>query len=227
VLIKHLNGPYDLIFFFPPPDPPALVLKQMQKVPEKLVTFFHDYTSLGISTICDPPKNLTGKALSYLLERNCRMIDCLNAGRHPNRMIENQIEIWQNFIKTNKLTGQLIDCEHSTAALHHTLTRQAVIEYLKNNRLPDAFLCTTGMAAIGVIRGLADCSLRAGLDVKVLALSSNPMMKFSTPSITCMESPAHEELIKQAFAEPRPLRIEYADAELFIGESTEVKPACR
>ena len=224
VLIKHLNGPYDLIFFFPPPDPPPLVRKQMLKAPEKIITFFHDYTDLGIATLCDPPKNLTVSALNYLMQRNCRTIDCLNAGRRPNRMIDNQIDLWQTFLKTNKLHGLLVDHEHTTAALHHELARSAIATHLKNNRLPDAFICTTGMAAIGAVRGLADCSLRAGLDVKVLALSSNPMLQFSTPSITSMRPPVREELIKQAFTEPRPLRIESAEAELFIGETTELKP---
>jgi DNA-binding LacI/PurR family transcriptional regulator len=221
-LIKHLNGPYDAIFFFPPPSPTDLLLKQMRKNAERLVTFFHDYTDLGIATLCDPPQDLNRKALDYLFERHCRSIDCLNAGRLPNRMMDNQIKDWQTFLKEKKCTGQLINCERSAASPHHELARTAIVQHLRSCRLPDAILCTTGMAAFGTIRGLADCSLRAGLDVKVLAISSNPLLKNSTPSITSMEPPDKEAIINQAFQNPRPLRIEAARSELFIGESTEI-----
>ena len=102
-----------------------------------------------------------------------------------------------------------------------------MVEHLRNSRLPDAIVCTTGLAAIGAVRGLADCSLRAGLDVKVLAISSNPLLQYTTPSITSMEMKSKEALVEQAFKTPRPLRIEYKEAELFIGESTERIPISR
>lgn len=223
-LIKHLNGPYDLIFFFPPTDPSPLLFKQMRKNAERLVTFFHDYTDIGITTICDPPKNITRRALDYLYLRNCRTIDCLNAGLLPNRMIDNQVRDWQTFLKEKKCSGRLIDCEEEASSPHYELARNAIVEHLRDYLLPDAILCTTGLAAVGVIRGLADCSLRAGLDVKVLTISSNPLLKNITPSITSMEPLPKEELIEQAFKTPKSLRIEYNEATLFIGESTDMTP---
>jgi DNA-binding LacI/PurR family transcriptional regulator len=224
-LVKHLNNPsYDLIFFFPPPSPPPLLLKQMQKNSEKLVTFFHDYTKYGITTLCDPPKGLTTKMLRYLQQLDCRFIDCLNAGPLPNQMIENQIGDWQTFISENKYRGTLIDCGQDADAPHYELARTAICDHLRTHALPDAILCTTGMAALGTVRGLADCSLRAGLDTKVLAISSNPLLKNLTPSITCMEPPPKELLIEEAFRIPRQLRIEYNEAKLFIGGTTELSP---
>lgn len=226
-LIKHLNGPYDLIFFFPPSSPSTLLLKQMKKNAARLITFFHDYTADGITTLCDPPGILTRKALDYLLQRNCRTIDCLNAARLPNLMIDNEIEDWRAFLKENKCNGIFIDCENHSSSQHYEVARSAMVEHLRNSRLPDAIVCTTGLAAIGVVRGLADCSLRAGLDVKVLAISSNPLLQFTTPSITSMEMKSKEALVEQAFKTPRPLRIEYKEADLFIGESTERIPISR
>lgn len=223
-LIKHLNDPYDLIFFFSPSAPPPLLLKQMQKNAARLITFFHDYTDIGITTICDPPQGITSTALDYLAQRNCRTIDCLNAGHLPNRMIDNQIHAWQDFLRNNQHEGTLIDCERDPASPHYELARSAICDHLRTHHLPDAILCTTGMAAVGTVRGLADCSLRAGLDVKVLSISSNPLLKNMTPSITSIEPPNKETLIEQAFKTPRPLRIEYDTPELFIGESTELAP---
>ncbi len=223
-LIKHLNGPYDLIFFFSPSDPQPLLLKQMKKNADHLITFFHDFTDFGITTLCDPPRRLTHKALSHLTQRSCKTIDCLNAGLLPNRMIENQIAAWRAFLKKTTCSGTLIDCNRDAISPHYELARTGICDYIRNNRLPDAILCTTGLAAFGAVRGLADCSLRVGLDIKILAISSNPLLKNMTPSITSMEPPPKEALIEQAFKTRRPLRIEYQEAKLFIGESTELFP---
>jgi len=226
-LIKHLNGPYDLIFFFSPSDPQPLLVKQMKKNADRLITFFHDFTNIGITTLCDPPRKLTHNALCHLMRQNCKTIDCLNAGLLPNRMIENQIEDWRASLNKNKCNGTLIDCNRDAVSPHYELARIGIYDYLRKNRLPDAIICTTGLAAVGAVRGLADCSLRAGIDVKVLAISSNPLLQYGTPSITSMEPPDKETLIEQAFLVPRPLRIEYDAAELFIGESTELLPPGR
>ena len=196
----------------------------MKKNADRLVTFFHDYTDHGITNLCDPPRSLTRKALDYLYERNCRSIDCLNAGVRPNRMIDNQVKDWQLFLKEKGCTGQLIDYEGDPGSPHYELARSAIVQHLRQYRLSDAIICTTGLAAVGVIRGLADCSLRAGIDVKILSISSSPLLKNIVPSITSMEPPVKETLIEQAFNTPRPRRIEYDAPELFIGESTELVP---
>lgn len=222
-IIKHLTGPYDAIFFFPPAAPSPLLLQQMKSCADRLTLFFHDYTEFNVATLCDPPRSFTHQALEYLHNKGCRSIHCIHAAANPNRMLDNQIEDWKEFLKTSQCTGELIRCGTSSSEPHYRLARTGVRTFLQNaGRLPDAFLCTTGLASVGVVRGLADCSLRAGLDVKILALSSNPILKDMTPSITSMEPPAKNIMIEKALQTPRPLRIEAENPQLFIGESTEI-----
>lgn len=226
-IIKHLTGPYDAIFFFPPSNPSPLLLQQMKSCANRLILFFHDYTNFNIATLCDPPRSFTKQALQYLYDKGCRTVTCVHAAGSPNRMLNNQIEDWKTFLRNEKCTGELIQCGTRPAAPHYHLARNGVRTFLKNApRLPDAFLCTTGLAAVGVVRALADCSLRAGLDVKILALSSNPILKDMTPSITSMEPPAKDTMIEQALQTPHPLHIEAENPQLFIGESTEIGLRC-
>jgi DNA-binding LacI/PurR family transcriptional regulator len=222
-LFRHLNTPYDFIFMLPPTGPSSFLLSQMKKNAERLITFFQDYTNLGISTICDPPAGLMRILLDHLYEKNCRRIDCVNATPMPHKMVSDQITVWKKFLTDHKCSGTRIDQTHSDPSYpYYLLAREAIRTHLKKHRVPDAFICTTGVAAIGVVRGLADCSIRAGLDVKVAATTTNHLLQELTPSITCMKPIGREDLIRTALQKNRPLHIGSKQIHLFIGESTQI-----
>ena len=211
---------------------PRRRLRALQAAASKVVMFDADMSDLGIPSI----RLFTGDHIALLFEHLRDMghirIDCLNAQGH-NSEIDRRVAHWRSWLRANGSTGELHDNPappySDPTALAHDLT----LDVLDSPDRPTAIVCSTQPAAIGAIRACHDRGVHVGHDIAIAAINNEPTGRFFTPSITGLNMPdvqAQLDICFEWFASSRktwngPMRQSPGDSPLFIGESTQPKPA--
>jgi len=218
---------HDLIFLVPPHSPNKVVLDRIKRNSHRLIVLFEDYIQHGVSSLRQVPFRAMDCLMDHLAAKGVRTVHCFNA-EPANSGIKESISRWREGLKKHGLNGELVSGVVKPQGSIRKQALELAHDHLRGGTpLPDAFVTTTGSAAIALTRGLADFGLRAGLDVSVLACSSAVELQYTTPSITCIESPPIENLLELALDEftkgrlSQIIHIEPPEFKILPGESSE------
>lgn len=221
---------FDGVFFLPlGEDMPDDVLKLIKEAPRPVVVMDQDVSAHEVPCMGPYDINNVSLVLDELLKAGHQRVICLNT-QPMDTVIRQRIEHWQGWCKLHKIEGRLID-EHSesfsdTTRMADTLVR----ERLAGKRPAEtAMFCTTGMSALGAIRGLADIGIEPGYDMAICAGDScGELASFIRPSITSLYVPnraPYYEVFLDWFANGGqdwvgPYMVRPSRLEVFVGEST-------
>ena len=222
---------FDGIFFLPPAEEiPGWLTSKMRQSDCKVIVLDQDATRAKLRSVVMFPPQAEWKLLEHLVELGHDRIDCVNT-QTRNRIIEGRIAAWQCYISDRKLVGKL----HSlTEFIPIDSAYQLVKNRLLNGKqLGSALICTTGPAAIGVMRAFHNAGIKVGRDVSVCAVNDEGLGPYLIPSLTCLQSPTRAPHLERAINWilndhwEGPLLIQPDDVPVFIGASTGLAPADR
>jgi hypothetical protein len=220
---------FDGVFFLPPAeDIPSWLASKMRQADAKVVVVDQDATASGLRSVVMFPPQAERKLLEHLVQLGHRRIDCLNT-QARDRIIEGRIDTWRAFLKERNLMGQL----HSLTELNlFNSSYQLIKSRLREGRsIGAALICTTGPAALGVMRAFYEEGVRVSRDVSVCAVNDEGLGPFLTPSLTCLQAEARAGYLQNAVEWmcgqewTGPLLVQPNDVPMFVGESTGPAPA--
>lgn len=228
VIFESLQADFDGIFLLPPIDMPKVMLNQLAKYKNKLVTLFHDLSDLGIPFVDGAPSDSIDMLINHLYELGHTSIDCLNT-QPETSIIDDRILQWRKGLSKRNIKGVL----HHKPVRPFVKTGPAACELM--TRIIEvggfdstAIFCTTVSAAKGVIRALADKNIEVGKDVSVCSFGEDDEAKLMIPRLTVIKKPSFETYLLKALrwietggdGWEESLAITPDSGELFIGDST-------
>jgi hypothetical protein len=219
----------DLLFLAAAGELPEEVITRVRSRRAKVVSLLEDLTAYGIPSLPFDDFASVNQLLDHLHGEGHRSVACLNTQRH-GRTVRGRIEHWQLWKATHQVSGELIDEPVNgpgSAMLH---AREVTRQWLRDGRLDaSAIFVTTGFAAIGVMRGLADEGLRPGVDIAVCAADAHGQVaECLVPSLTAALNAPEEPYFQMCLdwfasketAWPGPLLVQPGAGRIFVGEST-------
>lgn len=223
---------FDALFLVPNEDEFSQdAIAKLKATGTKAVTFFADHTRQGIPSLRSENALSTQKLLDHLYDVGHRSVACLNTQPAGDAM-QGRIRQWQAWKQARGIEGGLIDrpVEHGGSAMAQA--RSVARECLKDGSLKvDAVYCTTGPAAIGLMRAMADLGLTPGRDLAVCSAddSVGAVAEYLSPSLTHLRPPQETPYFETCldwFADDEspwlgPLLVQIEVGELFVGESTQ------
>jgi len=190
----------------------------------RVVVLDQDESAAGLPSVTLFPPAAENKLFDHLYRLGHRRIDCVN-GQAEDDVILGRISAWRNYLAARELDGQLRSHSfYKPIESGYQLIREALRE---GRPVGSAIFCTTGPAAIGVMRALHESGLEVGRDCSVCAVNSEGVGRYLLRSLTALESPPRALYLRRAVewmlgdgAWVGPLLTEPDDVPLFEGEST-------
>lgn len=228
--IPSVLGGFDGVFFTPlPEDVPPDVVRMLRASHAPLAVLDQDLSAEGIPSIQFHESSGVACLLDPLTELGHRDVACLNT--QPNdSVIRERIEQWQFWKRLRRVQGRLL--EHHVQPYHPAFERAhaVVTDLLQQNALREtAIFCTTGAAAVGAMRALADFGRVVGRDVSVCAADDHGgEARFLVPRLTCLGNPSWDPYLEVCLdwfatrggAWVGPLCIRPASTPVYTGDST-------
>lgn len=190
-ILDALRGDFTGCFMTPPHHPSPLLLEHMAKERRRIVTLFHDFTSVGIPCIEGTPASSVSQIIDLLTSLGHRSIDCLNT-EPSNTVTASRIARWQDELKQRGLQGELHDrpvepFEQAGLAAYMYMKERLVSQPLRAT----AMFCVSTPAAVGASRACYEAGIRVGHDLSLCGFGEQHMAMLNTPSITVL---AHENI---------------------------------
>lgn len=231
VINETLHG-FDGVFLQPSSDPmpDSLVSLLTSEKSCPVIVLEHDFSRLGIRSVLPWPDQSNDCLLEYLHSCGHRNIGCFNTQPHE-ALSELRMNRWRQWMGNHQLEGPLVS--RPVQSYENPLNRAYVemSHILKNSLYPEvtAWFCVTGMAALGAVRAAYDAGRKVGSDLSICSLDGEGFHRFYIPSITCVERPDIQSLIRicllwiknGALSEQwqGPLQMAPSQFTLFVGES--------
>jgi DNA-binding LacI/PurR family transcriptional regulator len=182
----------------------------------------------GLLSVVMFPARMELKLFEHLVSLGHRRIDCVNT-QSEDEVIKDRIAQWQEFLRKNKLSGQLRSLSiHRSMEAGYTLIRDVLRE---GRPLGTALFCTTGPAAIGVMRALHEAKLEIGRDVSVCTVNDEGMAPYLLKTLTSLESPSRARYLRPVVEWmlsgkkwEGSLLIQPKELSIYLGESTGSAP---
>lgn len=199
-----------------------------------LVAVERDLTQFGVPSIVPFPSAACHMLLDHLGRLGSSPVDCFNV-QGVDANIEDRINQWRLWRAAHRVQGNLIGDPRMDSRDDLPIERAHIQfgRYLDQaDRRGTAVYCTTGPAAIGAIRAIADRNLVAGKDISVVAVNDEGLARFLVPSITSLVMPDCRQLIEAGLdwmsqantpGWSQPLLLKPAENNIFIGESAPVR----
>jgi len=235
VIMQALRGEFTGFYIVPPHRPSQLMLDQMARNRDSLVTLWHDYTDLGIP--CIEAGSLSGVDLliDHLVERGHRRIDCLNT-QPDNLVVRARINRWRSALQSRGLSGDLFDLPVEPFGESGIAARDHMRRLIETHRLGGtAMFCVTTLTAVGACRACRDMNIDVGDKYAICGFGELSMAQLHSPSIT-IATPADIvpylnmglDWIVSSEKRAESLNFSPSEAHIWIGESTGlVKPPAR
>lgn len=194
-LTQALIGKFDIIFLDPPHGPlPPLLHRLLSENRERVVPLYEDMPELGLFGIDNMPVEAVDLLVFHLASLGHREIHLVGSlppvGRQHQLMQRCRSRLEAVGAKgTSVFPAEQGPCLPREAT---TLTR----EFLAANPKPQAILFADLPAAIGGYRAFWEHGIKPGPDVSVAALTCEPEAALMTPSITHLEVPSREDVIR-------------------------------
>lgn len=226
VVFEALDGNFDLIFInFVRND--ELFINKLLQYKDKVVTLFHDFTSLGLRCVDGPAPESISELMNYLHELGHRNIDVFNT-QPFDRTIKDRIRAWQNSKTKIGFNGQLHNYPVNS---FESAVMQAYIKFnelLENGEFKStAVFCTTVEIAGAVSRACYEKGLKVPDDISICSFGQPEAARMFIPSITVIDRPSPEPELKAIFEqflkisdEPDKLLFRTQSKSIMIGEST-------
>ena len=220
---------FDATFLIPsseaiPPD----VLALIKNSPHPVVVLDQDTSASGIPCLQFANSMAIPSLLNVLSNAGHRRVACFNS-QPVDPVIKERIAHWALWKRMQGVNGQLID-DLSPRGSVVERAYKCMSNVLRRKELDaTAIFCTTGTAALGVMRALTDHELEPGLDIAVCAADDEAgSAPYFRPSLTCVRDPAWDpylEVCLDWFAIGGgewvgPLLVHPAQMPVYVGEST-------
>lgn len=123
-------------------------------------------------------------AISYLAKCGFHHIGYIGTipSEKSDILNEHRFQAFSHGLKLNNLKLNMEFCKNIEFGTEQAYN--AVVELIREGKLPEAFCCTSGNAAIGVISALNDYQFRVPEDISVIGLDDTEMAKFMRPRLT-------------------------------------------
>lgn len=216
---------FDGMFFIPPSERiPKWLAGKMRSGKCRVVVLDEDETDAGLASVVMFSPEMAKALLDHLVKLGHRRIDCINT-QVMDPIITGRINYWRKYLVENKLQGQLY-----TASIMQPMEAGYIVvrDALRAGQpFGSALFCTTGPAAIGVMRALHEAGLEIGRAVSVCAMNDEGLGRYMLKTLTALESPPRAKYLKSALGWmlsgkgwSGPRLIQPKSVPLFIGEST-------
>ena len=226
VIFEALNGDFDLIFIMSVRDDAMLINKLLQHK-DKGVTWFHDFTSLGLRCVDGPSPVAIGKLLNYLKSLGHDKIDMFNT-QPMNRTITVRIKEWQKFRDKPGNYGRLHNFPVESFKNPVLKAYSVALESLDSRDFDaTALFCSSVDTATGLLRACYEKGVRVGKDLSVCSFGEPDRAGMLIPSLTVVNRPPPDpeiDAIIEQFMhisdDPDRLMFRPESEELLLGEST-------
>jgi len=225
---RSLRG-FDATIFVPAGEVPPAIIQQLKSSPRPVVVLDQDTSSDGIPCLRFAASMAIPSLLNILSDAGHKRVACFNS-QPVDPVIRERIDHWALWCKINSVKGQLIE-EHVSpfsSAIDQAYKQMSSI--LDQKELDaTAIFCTTGAAALGVMRALYEHGLEPGKDVAVCAADDEAgRAPYFRPSLTCVRDPVWDPYLDVCldwFAKDGgdwvgPLLVHPVQMPIFVGEST-------
>lgn len=178
-------------------DVPADVVRLIKSSKAPLAVFDQDLSSEGIPSLQFHESGGVAALLDPLIALGHRDVACLNT-QPSDSVIRDRIDLWQLWTRLRRSSARLF--EHHVQPYESPMARaHAVItDLLKRNDLREtAIFCTTGAAAVGVMRALTDHNLVVGKDFSVCSADDHGgEAPYMIPRLTCLQNPSWDPYLE-------------------------------
>lgn len=228
IIHQALLGDFTGVFIVPPHRPSQLLLDHMARNRHKVVTLWHNHTSLGIPCVENGPTSSVHKLVEHLASLGHKRIDCLNT-QPDNQPVRARIVAWRETIARLGLGGDLFDLPVEPFGDSRIAARDHMRRLVQSRRLTStAMFCVTTGAAIGACRALYELNIAVGKEYSVCGFGEMSHAQLHTPSLTVVEPNDLVPYLKMGLewilsgrkATFESLSFQPSEADLWIGEST-------
>jgi DNA-binding LacI/PurR family transcriptional regulator len=228
-IAMSLRG-FDACFFMPGgSDIPRGVLKLITDSAKPVVVLDHDTTAAGIPCLRFAASMAIPNLLDLLTAGGHRSVACFNT-QPMDPVIRERIDHWTLWTHVHSAQGELIDDHVRPFESAVERATEAFGSILDQGKLKStAVFCTTGSAAVGAVRALADHGMRAGREIAICCADDLAgIAPYLCPSLTCIRDPEWDPYLqvcldwfaKDDNAWVGPLMVHPAEMPIFVGEST-------
>ncbi len=242
----HLHDPtvaaslrgFDAVFFLPNGRAiderndevlPNYIVRQIKESGKPTVVINSDTSSYGIPCFQNSSPFGIRNLLDVLLRHGHKKVACLNA-QPMDPAIRERIDQWQLWMQLHGIQGQLIDDQVEVFDFVMNKVRKLLTKLIKSGELDaTAIFCTTGAAALGAMRALADLGIEPGRDIAICSADDHAgEAMLLRPSLTCLTDPdimPYLEICISWMARGGsdwigPLCLQPSEMPIFVGEST-------
>lgn len=178
---------FDGMFFIPPSEKiPEWLSAKMRASRCRVAVLDQDESEAGLVSVVMFPPGMERKLFEHLAGLGHRRIDCVNTQAEDD-VIRGRIACWREFLHKNRLQGHLRSLSiHRSLESGYSLIRDVLRE---GRALGSALFCTTGPAAIGVMRALHEAGQEVGRDVSVCTVNDEGMGPYLLKTLTSLKAP--------------------------------------
>lgn len=191
--IRETLEEYAGVFFVPTAKVPDLLLS-WETCRAKVMCISADLSHLHIPSIWDFPPQGSDMILEHMYEQGCRNIVCLNV-QPMDTVIASWIKSYECWIDKHGLDNHLLNTPE--ALLSQGAYNEALKLFQKSPGKFDGIFATTLPAVLGSIRAAHDCGMTIGKEMAVATIDGGMFYKQYLPTITCIDRPNLEGVIKQ------------------------------
>ncbi len=220
---------FDGMFFIPPSEKiPSWLSTKMKSSRCRVAVLDENEVDAGLLSVVMFPARMERKLFEHLVSLGHRRIDCVNT-QSEDEVIKDRIAHWREYLAKNGLSGQLRSLTiHRSMEAGYSLIRDVLRE---GRPLGTALFCTTGPAAIGVMRALHEAKLEIGKDVSVCTVNDEGIGPYLLKTLTSIESPSRARYLRPVVEWmlsgkkwQGELLIQPKEMSLYAGESTGPAP---
>jgi DNA-binding LacI/PurR family transcriptional regulator len=163
---------------------------------DRLISVYHDLTSLGIASVDNSRPQWAAAMVEHLMSLGHTRIDCLKA--QPGVGKCSRIAGWQDAIEKHNITGTLFEAPVKSFELNWIHAYEMALDALTDNKMARAVFCTTVSVAKGLGRAVFELGLEPGKDIFYCTMDSPLEAIYEVPSITTFNLHPLQHYIHQA-----------------------------
>lgn len=228
-IAQSIRG-FDATFFIPSSEAiPREIMRLLQASPRPVIVLDQDTSAEGIPCLRFTASMAIPSLLNILSDAGHKRVACFNS-QPVDPVIRERIDHWALWTKIHNIQGRLIDDHVAPRGVAIDRAYKSMSTILEHKDLDStAIFCTTGAAALGVMRALTDFGLEPGRDIAVCAADDEAgRAPYFRPSLTCVRDPQWDPYLevcldwiaKDGGEWVGPLLVHPAQMPIFEGEST-------
>ena len=176
--------------------PPPSVMEMLKRHRDRITVLEYDWSDDGFHCITPyPPRASIRILMEHLRDQGYTSVDAVNV-QPVDSVVKARIAFWERETRRLGMQGELCDIPAETGTSPFERALEELPKHLAGRlERGRAFLGITLPGAMGIVRMLYNTDLQLGRDVGVCTIANGEHAKYLTPSITCIDPDAMENLM--------------------------------